>query len=202
MHGFLGLPLLLLPLDFLYIFCPIVTLRHFFQHVQNHVRLDLMYEGHPESKERLRIQSAQLFCCSRSLVSGVHYDVENFPHAVVCRILSRGKCRDSCGHGCADWESRRLWGARCYSFSAGRWNLMLSCRRGKLSRAMVLLHDNARPHTARQMQAFLREQFHWDIFVHPPYSPDLIPSDFFLFPKMEYLARKRFANDEACGMLS
>ena len=37
-----------------------------------------MYEGHPESKERLRIQSAHLFCCSRSLVSGVKCDVENY----------------------------------------------------------------------------------------------------------------------------
>ena len=32
--------------------------------------------GHPESKERLRIQSARLFCCSRSLVFGVQCDVE------------------------------------------------------------------------------------------------------------------------------
>ena len=36
-----------------------------------------------------------------------------------------------------------------------------------------------------------------DIFVHPPYSPDLAPSDFFLFPKIKkHLAGKRFANDE------
>ena len=43
----------------------------------------------------------------------------------------------------------------------------------------------------------LYEQFHWDIFEDLPYSPDLTPSDFFLFPKMkEHLAGKRFANDE------
>ena len=29
-------------------------------------------------------------------------------------------------------------------------------------------NDNARPHTARQTQASLCEQFHWDIFEHPP----------------------------------
>ena len=60
------------------------------------------YEGHPESKELLRIQSAHLFCCSRSLVSDVQCDVEKLPHVVVSRTLSRGKCRDSCGHGYAD----------------------------------------------------------------------------------------------------
>ena len=27
------------------------------------------------------------------------------------------------------------------------------------------------------------ELFHWDIFKHPPYSPDLAPSSFYLFPK-------------------
>ena len=62
----------------------------------------LMYEDHPESKERLRIQSAHLFYCSRSLISGVQCNVEKLPHAVVRWALSRGKCRDSCGHGCAD----------------------------------------------------------------------------------------------------
>ena len=34
---------------------------------------------------------------------------------------------------------------------------------GKPSRGIVLLLDNARPHTAQQTQALLREQFHWDI---------------------------------------
>ena len=34
------------------------------------------YDGHPENKERLRMQSAHLLCCSRSLVSGVQCDVE------------------------------------------------------------------------------------------------------------------------------
>ena len=139
-----------------------------------------------------------LFCCSRSLVSGVQCVVEKLPHAVVRRTLSRGKCRDSCGYGCADWESRRLLGTRCYSFCAGQWCLRLSSRRAKISCGIVLLHDNARPHTAPQTQALLREQFLWDIFKHSLNSPDLAPSNFFLFPKMksEHLADNRFANNE------
>ena len=64
-------------------------------------------------------------------------------------------------------------------------------RRGKLSRGIVLIHDNARPHTARLTQTLLRDEFHWDTFDHPPYSPDLAPSDFHLFLKMkEHLAGK------------
>ena len=34
------------------------------------------YESHPRSNERLRIESAHLFCYIRSLVSGVQCDVE------------------------------------------------------------------------------------------------------------------------------
>ena len=36
-----------------------------------------MYEGHPERKERLRIQSAHLLSCSWLLVSGVQCDAVN-----------------------------------------------------------------------------------------------------------------------------
>ena len=62
---------------------------------------------------------------------------------------------------------------------------------------IVLLHDNARPHSARQAQTLLHEQFYCDIFEHHPYSPDLAPSDIFLFPKTKgHLAGKRFDNVE------
>ena len=59
-----------------------------------------------------------------------------------------------------------------------------------------MLRDKARSHTVGQTQALLSEQFHWHIFENPPYSPDLVPTNFFLFPKLEHLAGKRFANDE------
>ena len=70
----------------------------------------------------------------------------------------------------------------------------------RFSQAVEILGWNcsvARPHIARHTKALLLEQFHRDIFEHPPYSPDLASSDFFLFPKMkEHLTGKRFANDE------
>ena len=42
------------------------------------------------------------FAANNNLVSGVQCDIEKMPHAVVCWTLSSGKCRDSCGHHCAD----------------------------------------------------------------------------------------------------
>jgi len=70
-------------------------------------------------------------------------------------------------------------------------------RRGKLSYGIVLIHDNSCPHTARQTQSLLHDAFHWDTFDHPPYSPDLAPSDFYLFSKMkDHLVGKRCTDDE------
>ena len=59
-----------------------------------------------------------------------------------------------------------------------------------LSAGVILLHDNARLHTARQTTDLL-QQFGWDIFDHPPYSPDLALSDFHLF-----LHLKRFLSGQ------
>ena len=57
-------------------------------------------------------------------------------------------------------------------------------RPGKLSRHIIFHHDNAPAHTSRLCRDALR-RFRWEILQHPPYSPDLAPSDFFLFPKMK-----------------
>jgi hypothetical protein len=53
---------------------------------------------------------------------------------------------------------------------------ILNKRRGILTSGVVLIHDNARPHTAACTQALL-EHFNWELFDHPPYSP---PSDYHL----------------------
>jgi len=57
-------------------------------------------------------------------------------------------------------------------------------RRRMLTSGVVLLHDNACPHTAARTRALL-QKFHWDLFNHPPYSPDLALSDFHLFSRMK-----------------
>ncbi|GFW27521.1 mariner Mos1 transposase [Trichonephila clavipes] len=69
-------------------------------------------------------------------------------------------------------------------------------RRGFLSKDVVFLHDNARPHTANVTKTLLRG-FGWDVFDHPPHSPDLAPSDFHLFLHLKsFLAGKHFNNDK------
>jgi len=61
-----------------------------------------------------------------------------------------------------------------------------------LSRGVCLFHDNARPHSAHVTTALL-EKFNWDILDHPPYSPDLAPSDFHLFLHLKkHLVGKKF----------
>jgi hypothetical protein len=45
---------------------------------------------------------------------------------------------------------------------------------------IVLLYDDARPHTAARTRALL-EHFNWELSDHPPYSPDLAPRDYRLF---------------------
>lgn len=59
---------------------------------------------------------------------------------------------------------------------------------------VYLLHDNARPHVANTVKNLL-EGFNWIIIDHPPYSPDLAPSDFHLFRSLSNLSCwKKFRN--------
>ena len=48
-------------------------------------------------------------------------------------------------------------------------------------RRIILHHDNVSSHTSAQTTAFLSTQ-NIDLMSHLPYSPDLAPNDFFLFP--------------------
>jgi len=49
----------------------------------------------------------------------------------------------------------------------------------------------------RSIIRFLNAKFNWDILEHPPYSPDLAPSDFHLFLHLKtHLAGQKFDEDE------
>ena len=50
---------------------------------------------------------------------------------------------------------------------------------------VILLHDNAQPHCANQVKQTL-ETLNLEVLPHPPYSPDIAPSDFHLFRSMTH----------------
>jgi hypothetical protein len=56
---------------------------------------------------------------------------------------------------------------------------------GLLSTGIILHHDSARPHTARATAATI-EDLHFECLPHPPYSPDLAPSDYHMFGPQEF----------------
>lgn len=60
----------------------------------------------------------------------------------------------------------------------------------------ILLHDNARPHVGKAVKDVLHDM-NWEVLPHPPYSPDIAPSDYHLFRSMAHgLAEQRFTKHE------
>ena len=62
-----------------------------------------------------------------------------------------------------------------------------------------LLHGNASSHNAAIVREFLRQEKVVEI-AHPPYSPDLAPSDYFLFPRLKmYLTGRKYKTRKDLG---
>ena len=58
----------------------------------------------------------------------------------------------------------------------------------------MLLHDNAPTHSAISVRLLLAQKI-VVVLDHPPYNPDLIPADFFLFPRWKAAIKgARFAD--------
>lgn len=65
-------------------------------------------------------------------------------------------------------------------------------------RGVVFHQDNARPHTSIVTRQKLRE-LGWEVLMHPPYSPDLAPSDYHLFLALQnFFSDKKLASREEC----
>jgi len=61
----------------------------------------------------------------------------------------------------------------------------------------VMFHqDNAPAHTSSEELVAIRNSG-FELLHHSPYSPDLAPSDYYLFPKLkEFKKGSKFADDE------
>lgn len=84
------------------------------------------------------------------------------------------------------------------SITAAYYCAQLERLRQKLAEArpgrekIYFLHDNARPHIAKMTRLKLLE-LGWEVLPHPPYSPDLAPTDYHLFRALQnHLKEKRF----------
>ena len=60
---------------------------------------------------------------------------------------------------------------------------------------IYFLHDNARPHTAKSTRDKLLD-FGWELLPHPPYSPDLAPTDYYLFRSLSNHLREKIFDDD------
>jgi hypothetical protein len=80
---------------------------------------------------------------------------------------------------------QRLWDADCqkrpHKWSSGTW---------------LLHHDNALCHTTLSVTEFLAKHS-IPVVLHPPYSPDLTPCDFFLFPRLKSTLKGKWFQDVA-----
>ena len=66
-------------------------------------------------------------------------------------------------------------------------------------RGLCLIHDSAPTHKWVLIQDFLKEEKVVQL-SHPPYSPDLSPCDFFLFPLLKKtLSGRRYESRSALG---
>lgn len=102
-------------------------------------------------------------------------------------------------------EPNQTINAKVYSEQLSRLNSELIKKRPRLVNIKKVLfhHDNARPHTARTTLQKISE-FNWELLPHPPYSPDIAPSDFHLFRSLQnFLLRKKLkSKDEVRKELS
>jgi histone-lysine N-methyltransferase SETMAR len=65
-----------------------------------------------------------------------------------------------------------------------------------MTSCVALLHDDICPHTAARTRALL-EHFDWELFDHPPYSPNLVPNDYHLFTYLKnWFGSQHFNNNE------
>jgi histone-lysine N-methyltransferase SETMAR len=67
-------------------------------------------------------------------------------------------------------------------------------KRKRAQTSVSFLQDNTRPHMATRTMETI-QKLKWNVLAHPPYSPDLAPSDYHLFGPLK-VDGKRFRKNE------
>jgi histone-lysine N-methyltransferase SETMAR len=85
---------------------------------------------------------------------------------------------------------------KCYSNLLTRLDEKIREKRPGLQKKKIIFHqDNAPAHKSVLAMGKLRD-LHYKLLEHPPYFPDVAPSDFSLFPKLKFfLAGQRFSSN-------
>ena len=72
----------------------------------------------------------------------------------------------------------------------------LTCKQPALvnRKGLILIHDNTRPHVLMIISQKLHT-LNYEVFDHPPYAPDLSPTDFHFFKHLDnFMQEKCFRN--------
>lgn len=103
-----------------------------------------------------------------------------------------------------DWEgiihyeflpNKQTVNAVLYSQQLIRLKEAMQQKRANRQHHILLQHDNARPHTANLTKTVI-QNLGWEVLPHPPYSPDLAPSDYHLFRSLSnHLQGVSFKNE-------
>ncbi|CAD5208038.1 unnamed protein product [Bursaphelenchus xylophilus] len=84
----------------------------------------------------------------------------------------------------------------CQQIDEMHQKLRHMCPRLVNMKGPILLHDNARPHVARPTLQKLNK-LGYETLTHPPYSPDLSPTDYHFFQHLDnFLQEKCFKNQD------
>jgi hypothetical protein len=111
----------------------------------------------PEKIQNNNVCWQDSFNCFLGLIESLHDRI----------FGSWGYCQFSWVH----WSNKKTYGGGCVEL-------------GGSTPRILLVRDNARRHTARATIEAL-ETLKSEVLSHPPYSPDLAPSDFHFFPHLK-----------------
>lgn len=93
-------------------------------------------------------------------------------------------------------EKRETITSERYAQQLFKLNEALKEKRPRHHKKVILQHDGARAHIGPPVKNAI-EKLGWEVLAHPPYSPDLAPSDYHLFRSMQHsLAGKQFTKLE------